>query len=324
MIYALLLVFSWFCITTVSRTIAPFDPDSDCCDHLFYRAMAGGPRQIPEGNRLITVYDHPYHGGYLQRANGLTHQPPYVYRPLAPLLSRLLGFRTLSLISLVLAAWLLGMGAFILTTHATLGALTIVLFASCPWLTGYYLRHYQAVDPLAFVFVGLVVVLVCVGKHAHALGVIALGLFAKEPVGLLLPCVLLAARAAGHLNWRLVAMAGLAIVPYAAFRILTPIPQNTYSLAATFMPWPPFELWIMLRDTWGLYWLAPVLAWRSPLLRSLLPMVLLSAGLSLFASNVERCAIYAYPAVYLSLCFALSRCAQIITTPPNIAAPGRG
>src|SRR5687768_14229417 len=78
----------------VAAFTEPADPDSTCCDHLFYRSMAYNlfvvtrpelndwPAELPDRERL---YTSPYHGDYLRWENRLSRQPPYVYRVLTPL-----------------------------------------------------------------------------------------------------------------------------------------------------------------------------------------------------------------------------------------------
>jgi hypothetical protein len=70
-------------ITVAGKVKAPFNPDSGCCDHLFYRSMAYNLWDVtrtdlnlaPPDNRLWKAYDDLYFGQFLYAENGLDRQP---------------------------------------------------------------------------------------------------------------------------------------------------------------------------------------------------------------------------------------------------------
>src|SRR5687768_563567 len=67
---------------------APFDPNTACCDHLFYRSMAYNTFGVsrpdlnvaPPETGLAAVYVEPYYAQWMEPLNGLHRQPPYAYR----------------------------------------------------------------------------------------------------------------------------------------------------------------------------------------------------------------------------------------------------
>lgn len=288
-------------VLSISALAAPrLDADATCCDHLFYRAMAGGPQEIPPGNRLPAVYADPDYGRWMHPENGLAQQPPYVYRPLAPLLARALGWYPLTLISLAAAAWLLGLAAWRVTGRTWAGVLAVALFAVDPWLSQVPLAIAISVDPLAHAFCALGVLLI-LRRDTPALALpllVAVGLFAKESVGWLLPCWLLT-------RWqpRRLIFSALAVLPYLAFRLSVPVPVDTYSLATTWVPWPRPELLTGTVLAFGALWLAVPHGLRAaPRLAVLLPLLVGGWVMALFAGNVERAVVYAYPLIILCAC----------------------
>jgi len=171
---------SWIAIALASIAVAsaivlleePMDPEAECCDHLFYRAQSvvwlgldePAALSIPAGNRLEMVYDEYYY----DRANGLTRQPPYVYRVAVPAAAGALGkltgidlaYRILHWVVLVSIALLSGLAVLSLsggTTVPALGATILVLVN--PQMARSFADNYMVVDPASIMIVGLVLLL---------------------------------------------------------------------------------------------------------------------------------------------------------------------
>ena len=150
----------------------PMDPEAECCDHLFYRAQSvawlgldePAVLSIPAGNRLDAVYDEYYY----DRANGLTRQPPYVYRVAVPALAGALGkltdidhaYRVLHWAVLATIAFLSGYAVLSLTGGAMVPALgaTIVVLAT-PQMARSFADNYMVTDPASIMIVSLVLLL---------------------------------------------------------------------------------------------------------------------------------------------------------------------
>ena len=150
----------------------PWDPDSFCCDHLFYRSMSYNLFTVtrpdlnipPPGNRLALVYEIPDYS-WLSPRNGLNRQPPYVYRVLTPLLARVIAYATsinaayylISFLGLVGASVFIGLAIYELTGSQFPAAGGAVLFLANPWSASFNLHDYMLTDPMAFFFTAVAI-----------------------------------------------------------------------------------------------------------------------------------------------------------------------
>lgn len=149
------------------------NPDSECCDHLFYRAQAVSWfdlrelnfLQIPENNRLNEVYDFYYY----DRINKLTNQPPYVYRIFIPTIAGVIGkvleinlsFYVINTISIFLVFFLSMLITFRLTKSFIGSALSSLVLLMIPDFFKFYVFDYMLVDlPAIALFIGIVALLV--------------------------------------------------------------------------------------------------------------------------------------------------------------------
>lgn len=150
----------------------PVDADAECCDHLFYRAQSvewlgldePGALSIPAGNRLEQVYDDYYY----DRANGLTRQPPYVYRVAVPVLAGTIGkltgidraYRIIHFMVLAAIAFLSGFTVLVLSEDALTPALSATLAVlAIPQMARSFADNYMIVDPASVMIVSLVLLL---------------------------------------------------------------------------------------------------------------------------------------------------------------------
>lgn len=152
-----ILVVSLATVTALHLFVPAFDPETFCCDHLFYRAQAvewmslDNPNylSIPPGNSAITGYD----AGYWNAANGLTSQPPYVYRPGVPLVAGLLGhilgvnagFQILNAVGLFVLSLFTGLAVASLSRRLTAALVAAVLVVVHPQMIS-FVYNYMMVD----------------------------------------------------------------------------------------------------------------------------------------------------------------------------------
>jgi hypothetical protein len=300
-------------IAVYSVNVHPFDPDRECCDHLFYRAMAGGAQTIPPGNRLSAVYAEWPYSVWFDPANGLTHQPPYAYRPLAPLLARVSGFFPLTFLALLITGTLTGLAALRLTGKLWVALLPATALLLNDWISGFYLRDYMLTDPLAYALTALAVLLLLARRRALFFLTAALALFAKETTFALPLCYLAGELLDRRLQPATLAYLGGVYALYAAFRLLLPVPVNAATLLTAFRGVPAFwTMLVWLVQTFGL--LLPLaglgLLCSRPTL-ALLPLAGVAA-LTVLHADPERTLIHAYPLVYLPVAVALNQLANAL------------
>ena len=126
----------------------PFDPDRDCCDHLFYRSMSFNLFAVtrpeldtpPPGSRLFVVYREPAYA-WLDPRNGLGRQPPFAYRIVTPLLARGVAiavgidaaYYLVSFLALAGAAYFVGLSIFELTGSLIPAVAGVIVFLVNPF-----------------------------------------------------------------------------------------------------------------------------------------------------------------------------------------------
>ena len=162
----IILSVSFFSVALLHVVVPSFDPETFCCDHLFYRAQAVSwtgldlPQYLepPPGNPVVEAYS----GNYWDPTNGLASQPPYVYRPAVPLLAGLLGhlvgidaaFRIVNAVALFAAAVFTGLAVRTLSLRlstALLGSMLVVLH---PQMVS-FVYQYMLVDSASLAIVAL-------------------------------------------------------------------------------------------------------------------------------------------------------------------------
>lgn len=319
-VFTLLLVFSIATIAQSVRVNPPFDPDKNCCDHLFYRSMAYNLFTVarPEINfpppQLMHVYSRPYLSGYYKFNNLLNRQPPYVYRVVTPLAARLIavvfyhdninrGFYTLTLVSFVLASFFLSICLYLLTTNLAVALLGAAAFAVNYWIVAFNLWDFMLTDPPAYAMLGLALLFMITGRRWLFFLACFTGIFVKEMLLFLLPCYLLYTllrRKSSKADW---IMAGGIVLVYLVFRAVVPVPVNTYSLQTTFtgMPdWHPYY-----QKIWGSFSFLILFAlsrmFLSRLSLALLPLALGSLFATFFVTDIQRAFVFAFPFVFLSI-----------------------
>ncbi len=184
--HLIILGFTVSTLAVLAFFVEPFDPDIYCCDHLYYRGQAefwsglgaANMGDISQANRFWGVIENKE--TYYQLANGLTAQPPYVFRPLVPLLAGFLGhivginasFYIITLISLFSLSYLSGLAVLKLSKSLWLSLSVAVGVILLPDISGGYLYNYMLVDVASFALVALVLYLV-ITRHWISAGVVS-------------------------------------------------------------------------------------------------------------------------------------------------------
>ncbi len=239
---------------------------------------------------------------------------PFAYRVGAPLLARLIGlplgdhaeagFYLLNLVSLVAAAYWLGLAAWRLTQQVAAGAATVLLFVLTPALVSRYLWDYILIDPPAYALLSAAVLCLALGRRRLFLAICLVAPFVREALVVVPACLLIADLLTRLWEPRRWIAPALTLVPYLAFHLWLPILN------------PSQSGWVLVADgafparaasVFGLLWLLALpAAIRSRFLWSLLPMVVIALGGALFVADVERATSYAFPFVLLGAVTTLS------------------
>lgn len=234
----------------------PMNPDTECCDHLFYRSMAfnffGVTRpdlnSPPPNSRLFVAAAQPYYAQWSKPEDWLNRQPPFVYRPLTPLVARAiggpagddvnLGFYLVSFGSLALSCLLLALIIYSLSSNLLLTAAAAVTFSQVMPVFAQNLWNFMLTDAASFLFLLLGIYLLMLRRERLFLLVTFVGMFNKETVLLLLPCYLLKMILERRLSVGKVAAVAVVFAIYFIFRASIPIPNNAYTLANIFVGTP--------------------------------------------------------------------------------------
>jgi hypothetical protein len=131
-------------------------------DDIYYRSMAFNLFETtrPDLNTVPGGLHYPHQGGvyYFEEANGLNHQPPFVWRVATPLLARVLSvplgnidraFYAMTFLSLCGAMFFLALTLYVGLGKLLPALVAMGLFPAGYWLAGRYLFHYMYVDPLS-------------------------------------------------------------------------------------------------------------------------------------------------------------------------------
>lgn len=318
----LFLLSAVFLIGLVAYFNPPINPETYCCDHLYYRSMAfnffkitrSDLNTIPPGNSLWNFYSDPYWSKFIKLENYLNRQPPYAYRIITPLLARAIGrlffcdrveygFYLISFLALTFTTFLISLILYFLTHNVIVSVLGSIVFSSFKWTTSFYISDYMLVDPLAFFFITLAVFFMLRKRKAAFFLTCLLGMFNKETVGLLIPCYLLNELLEDRLRMHSIMGAASVIIIYSVFRNMVPIPINTYSLKNVFMGMPPWQSIIVhFFSSFGiLTFFTLSRMWLSNFTLSLSPLAVSSLIILSFVSDKQRMVAYIFPLVLFSV-----------------------
>lgn len=166
-------------VTALHIFVPAFNPETFCCDHLFYRAQAvqwAGLDEpsylvIPPGNSAVEGYG----AGYWNEANGLTSQPPYVFRPAVPMLAGLLGnlfgvdaaFRILNAVGLFALSFFTGLAVNALSRRLSAALLASVLAVVHPQMIS-FVYNYMMVDTATLAVVAVTIYLMAKKRFTAA------------------------------------------------------------------------------------------------------------------------------------------------------------
>jgi hypothetical protein len=305
----------------VAARVEPLDPGKSCCDMLFYRSMAYNLFRVtrpemnepPPGISLQSVYDDPYFGKYYEPENRLNRQPPYVYRPAAPLIARAIAtlpsvdidraFRALAFVSLWATAFFVGMTVLDISGSLTGSAAALLTLTALHRITAYHHWNSTMADPLALALLALAVWLMFRRADGWFLAVAALGLFSKETVALVLICYVLLLAVERRLALKPLVCVGAIVAVYLAYRLTIPIPNNTLTISNAYLGPPgPKEIAAVAFVVFGpLVLFAATRLWFS---RQALVLTPLAAGLfplAMLTPDRERLYVYAFPLVFVAV-----------------------
>ena len=295
-----------------------FDPDTACCDHLFYRSMSYNLFSvtrpdldtIPAGNELSDLYGAPDYG-WLDHRNGLARQPPYVYRVVTPLLARAISPMTgiddaywlVSLLALAGAATFLGLTALRITGSAVPAVVVVAAFLTDPPTARWNLNDFMLTDPMAFFLTALAIWALVERRRSLFFVVCAIGVLNKESmVPLLLAYPLAEGIRTRRFPWVSASWATAIGVCWIAFRIVLPVPVDTYSILGQFREGSQH---VRLMGVVLLFTMGPLLpavrrGLRDPDIVSLLPFAAAAILSAWFVDDLERAMIQALPVVLLA------------------------
>ncbi len=204
----ILFLLSITAVSFIAIVVEPFNPDFTCCDHLYYRGQAEfwgglGPANmsdIPNSNVIWSIVQNQE--TYYEFANGLTAQPPYVFRPLVPILAGLIGhltglntaFYLITFVSIALIGYLTGLTTHRLSGNLWLSASVAVGASLLPEAGSRRLENYMLVEATSLAIVAAVLYLVVSKRWVTA--AIVTGIVApltKETLVTLALCVAIAA-----------------------------------------------------------------------------------------------------------------------------------
>ena len=295
-----------------------FDPDTACCDHLFYRSMSYNLFSltrpdldtIPAGNELEALYGAADYG-WLDHRNGLARQPPYVYRVVTPLLARALApitgiddaYWLISLFALAGAATFLGLTALRITGSAAPAVLVVAAFLTDPPTARWNLNDFMLTDPMAFFLTALAIWALVQQRRGLFFVACAVGVLNKENmVPLLLAYPLAEGIRTRRFPWVSASWAIGIGMGWIAFRAVLPVPVDTYSILGQFREgWQHVRLMgVVLLFTMGPLLPAVRRGLRDPVIVSLLPFAAAAILSAWFVDDLERAMIQALPVVLLA------------------------
>lgn len=188
--------FAVFMIFTPNK---PLDPGATWNDHVFYWGQANHWLSLEQPltldldtSALLYKFQHTY---YYDAANGVSEQPPYVYRPLVPLLAGVLGkfmplgwaFLAITAASLLVTGFSCGWAVYRLSGRISAASLAIITVLWVPGV-GYFTQFFALVDPASLAVVSVCLALLSSNRIKWALLLaVIVGPLVKEtllPLGL--------------------------------------------------------------------------------------------------------------------------------------------
>jgi hypothetical protein len=318
--------FILFCLSFVLTGLVaiqnpPMNPDTYCCDHLFYRSMAFNfflvtrpeLNEPPIGNRLEDVYKNPDYSKWIDPANKLNRQPPYSYRILSPLLARTIAFfvqdnieiafYVLSFFALALACFFISLSVLDVSKSLVSAGVAGALFSTTFFLSPFNLYDYMLTDPMGYFFISVSVFLMLKRMDGLFFLISLLAVFNKETQFFVLAAYLLVQIHERRLNVASIVMCLLIAFAYGLFRTVVTIPVNRYSFASVFQGFPsPSEIRASAISTFGFsVYLTASRFWLSKFNLLLTPIALGIFFSSLFVGNTERAYVYVFPLVLLAI-----------------------
>jgi hypothetical protein len=316
---AVLLIVSVLATGIVAATSEPIHTD-EMWDGLFYRSMAYNLFSVtrpdldmpPPGNDIWEGYaraasDPAEH--FLDPRNGLSRQPPYVYRVVTPLLARSVaavtggiesGFYAISFVFLVLAGLFIGLTVLEVAGSVVLGSLAAGAFAFSPATARADLSQFMLTDPLAFCLAALAVFALVRRNRLVFFAACMVGVFNKETMVPLLACYPLSeALLERHVRTSTLLLSGTILAAWTALRALLPVPVDRYSLLAEFVG-APSQAKLVILGLAVAYGPLLVTVWRalgSRVALSLVPFALANVASMWFLGSTDRAAAMAIPFV---------------------------
>ncbi len=305
----------------VAIRVKPLDPGHSCCDMLFYRSMAFNliRETRPELNApppeisLQAIYEDPYFGKYYKSENHLNRQPPYVYRPAAPLLARTLArlpnldinraFRTLAFLSLWAVPFFTALTVFDVSGSLLASASSIVTLSALYRITAYHFWNYTMADPLAMALIALAIWLIFQRRDGWFLAVAAIGLFTKEIFALALVSFVLLLVLQRRMERRILVGLGGVTALYMLYRLAIPIPNNALTFSNAYVGPPGIsETADLAFAVFGpLILFAATRLWFSREALILSPMIVGIYLLAMLTPDRERLFVYAFPVIVVAV-----------------------
>ena len=216
--------------------VQPFDPNTACCDHLFYRAQAvewlglnvPGALEVPPQSGLADAYANFFY----EPVNGLAGQPPHVYRIFTPFITGVVGlvlpinsaFYWVNAISLLVLSAASAWAVFHLTRLLIPALVTSVLAVWLPSLGPPFAKNYMLVDSTAIALTAVVILLVVKRQWLPALLIsVVIAPLTRENLVTLALFVALAAHLFGLRKWWYWPLASLPALILLMVRLAIPV-----------------------------------------------------------------------------------------------------
>jgi len=200
--------------------------------------------------------------------------------------------------------------------------LALISFTAIFRLTRYHLTNYMLTDPLALLFIALGTYLMLRrnDRWFFALGFVAV--FNKEIHFFLLASYALMQLVERRLDRRSIALYAAIAGSYLLFRLVLPIPNDSYDLRSLYLGFP--SLSVIARTALSVFGILALFTltriWLRPVTLYLLPLVAGAFLSTLVATAAERGYVYAFPVVLLSVfgAPAHNRAARLLALSPGV------
>lgn len=223
-------------VVTLLLLVQPFDPDSACCDHLFYRAQAvewlgldvPGALEVPPQSGLADAYSNFFY----EPVNGLAGQPPHVYRIFTPFITGVVGlvlpinaaFYWVNAVSLLVLSAASAWAVFHLTRLLLPALAASVLAVWLPSLGPAFAKNYMLVDSTAIALISVVILLAVKRQWLPALLIsVVIAPLTRENLVSLALFVALAARFSGVRKWWYWPLAAVPALIVLSVRLAIPV-----------------------------------------------------------------------------------------------------